>query len=548
MTTRMTTSRTAPTTTRRTTSVLAGLALTTSLALTGCGGSSGSGDDGGDEGAGDVDAEQYYDDYRDAPVEDYAQPAPGAAPAERGVDQQPSDLPDPDEDNTFADAGVSGFVSTEQDPLSTFALDVDTGSMGVARALLGDGYAVPAASVRPEEWVNALPYDDPAPSDADLGVVAESALAPTLDDGTEVVRVGVSAREVEPDDRPRVNVTLVVDRSGSMDVRNRLGLVQSSLALLAERLEADDTVSVVSFDDQAAPILEPTPVRDTDAILDAVERLTPGGGTNLEGGLRLGYEQARSAYDPDAVNLVVLCSDGVANVGATGPGSITDTIAEEGADGIHLVTVGFGMGNYNDHLMEQLADLGDGFYSYVDGYDEAEQLFGTDLTTTLVPVATEARAQVAFDPEVVTSYRLIGYENRDLADEDFTDLGVDAGELGAGHHATALYEVTLAAGVDPGDTIGSAAVLWKPTGPGAGEAPPRDARVDLVAADPAAEPSSSMALATAAADLAQLLKGGPAYDERGVDLDDLDERIDALGDVAGARELADLVDLARRVR
>ena len=245
-----------------------------------------------------------------------------------------------------------------------------------------------------------------------------------------------------------------------MDIRNRLGLVQSSLALLADRLAGDDTVSVVSFEDQARPILEPTPVRDTEKILDAIEELEPGGSTNLEAGLRLGYEQAREGFDDDAVNLVVLASDGVANVGDTGPGSITDKIAEEGRDGIHLVTVGYGMGNYNDHLMEQLADLGDGFYSYVDTYAEAEQLFGTDLTTTLTPVAAEARTQVAFDPELVTSYRLVGYDNREIADDDFEDLSVDAGELGAGHHATALYEVRLADGVAPGTPIGEATVKW----------------------------------------------------------------------------------------
>ena len=313
---------------------------------------------------------------------------------------EPPRIPDPDEDNTFVDPGTSGFVPTADDPRSTFGLDVDAGSFHLARSSLSQGYPVPPASVRPEEWVNALSYDETLEptSGGDLSLVGESGLAPSLDDGTQVVRVGVAAREVPADARPRVNITLVVDRSGSMDIRERLGLVQSSLAVLANQLRDDDTVSVVSFEDQATPLLEPTPVRETRKILRAIERLTPGGSTNLEAGLSLGYEQAREAFDPDAVNLVVLCSDGVANVGSTGPGSITDRIAEEGADGIHLVTVGYGLGNYNDHLMEQLANLGDGFYAYVDTYDEAQQLFGTDLTTTLVPVAGEARAQVDLRP------------------------------------------------------------------------------------------------------------------------------------------------------
>ena len=384
----------------RCTASLLTAALATALSLTACSGSDPVDPPAATRG---IDARVYYDDYeeaeQDSGVQYNAQPT---APTEGGTSREdgepgPPDIPEPDEDNTFVDAGTDGFVTTAGDPLSTFALDVDDGSFNVARGLLAEGYPVPPASVRPEEWVNALDYDDPAPTDADLGLTTDSGLAPSLDDGTQVVRVGVSAREVAPADRPRVNVTLVVDRSGSMDIRERLGLVQSSLALLADRLRDDDTVSVVSFEDRAKPLLKPTPVRQTQKILAAVERLTPGGSTNLEAGLALGYQQAREAFDPEAVNLVVLCSDGVANVLATGPGSITDRIAEEGADGIHLVTVGYGLGNYNDHLMEQLANLGDGFYAYVDTYDEAERLFGRDLTTTLVPVAGEARAQVAFD-------------------------------------------------------------------------------------------------------------------------------------------------------
>ena len=524
---------------------LAALALAAPLLITAC--SDGDPDDRPPGTTRGIDARAYYDDY-DETQQDYgvthnAQPAPADGGASReGGGPGEHEVPDPDEDNTFVDAGTGGFVPTAGDPRSTFALDVDDGSFNVARGLLTEGYPVPPASVRPEEWVNALDYDDPASTDADLGLTTDSGLAPSLDDGTQVVRVGVSAREVAPADRPRVNVTLVVDRSGSMDIRERLGLVQSSLALLADRLRDDDTVSVVSFEDEAKPLLKPTPVRQTQKILAAVERLAPGGSTNLEAGLALGYEQAREAFDPDAVNLVVLCSDGVANVGATGPGSITDRIAEEGADGIHLVTVGYGLGNYNDHLMEQLANLGDGFYAYVDTYDEAERLFGRDLTTTLVPVAGEARAQVAFDPDLVESYRLIGYENREIADDDFDDLGVDAGELGSGHHATALYEVRLADGVSPGEAIGTASLKWRSIGTGE----PATTQVDLLAADPEASPSPTWELAVTAADTAQLLKGGPPFAERGVDVTDLRDRAVALeaDGVPGAEELADLLELA----
>jgi Ca-activated chloride channel family protein len=501
-----------------------------------------------------IDARSYYEGYQASADDDsggsvqYSTVAPMEAQDQLGEPRLP---PDPDEDNFFHDHGTSGFVETATDARSTFALDVDTGSYGVARSLLDQGYPVPRAGIRVEEWVNAYEYDDPAPTAADLGLTAETGLAPTLDDGTQLVRVGVSAREVSGADRPPVNLTLVVDRSGSMDIRERLGLVQSSLALLADRLDPDDTVSVVSFEDRARPILEPTPVRDTDAIIDAIEELEPGGSTNLAAGLRLGYAQARETFDRDAVNLVVLASDGVANVGPTGPGSIVDTIQEAGAEGIHLVTVGYGLGNYNDHLMEQLADLGDGFYAYVDTYAEAEQLFGEDLVTTLTPVAAEARTQVRFEPDRVSSYRLVGYDNRTLADEDFTDASTDAGELGAGHHATALYEVRLAPGVEPGAVIGTAAVRWTPVGAGGPQrGPQQEARVELVAADDARPASYRLELAALVADLAQVLKEAAPYDARAVTLEDLLARAHALAgaDVAGADELVPVIEKAIAVR
>ncbi|MDP2774215.1 MAG: von Willebrand factor type A domain-containing protein [Nocardioides sp.] len=492
-----------------------------------------------------IDAASYVDDYEQSEDGDgalnYAQSMPSAA--DEGGGSEPI-VPGPLEDNTFRDAGTSGFVDPREDPRSTFALDVDTGSYGVARTLLDQGLLPPAESIRVEEWVNSLPATDRAPQDADLAIATESGLAPGLDDGTQLVRVAVSAREVTPAERPSVHVTLVVDRSGSMDIRERLGLVQSSLALLADRLRDDDTVSVVSFEDRARPILEPTPVRETDRILEAIDELEPGGSTNLEAGLTLGYEQAREHFDEDGLNLVVLCSDGVANVGATGPGSITDRIAEEGRDGISLVTVGYGMGNYNDHLMEQLANLGDGFYSYVDTFAEAEELFGTELTSTLTPVAAEARSQVSFDPALVTSYRLVGYDNRAIADEDFTDMDVDAGELGAGHHATALYEVRLAEGAAPGDPIGTASLRW--TSPADGRT--HQARAALSAADPSAAPTPALELAALVADLAQVLKGAAPYADRPVDLASLRERavpLDGAG-VDGARELVGLVSAAQQ--
>jgi Ca-activated chloride channel family protein len=361
---------------------------------------------------------------------------------------------------------------------------------------------------------------------ADRAVRAESGVRPYDAPDTQVVRVGVTAREVAAEVRPSVNLALVVDRSGSMGMDNRLGLVKSSLELLTRSLHPDDTVSVVGFDDQVELALPPTHVEERETILASLDRLTPRGSTNLADGLRLGYEQARLAYRPGGVNVVVLCSDGVANVGMTGPEGITATIAEEGRNGIHLATVGCGMGNYNDHLMEQLADQGDGFYRYVGSYAEAEHVYVDELTALLTPVADDARTQVGFDPELVSSYRLVGYENR----------------VGAGHPASALYEVRLEPGVEPGTPIGTARVLWKTPGTDT----PDGSSVPVLAADPEAGLPDSLALATAVADLALLLKGYGPGGGPVVSTYDVRDRATELAE-RGVPGAADLAELASRL-
>jgi Ca-activated chloride channel homolog len=216
----------------------------------------------------------------------------------------------------------------------------------------------------------------------------------------------------------------------------------------------------VTFGDSGQVLLEPTPATDRYAILDVIDRLQPGGSTNLEHGLRLGYELARSALTENGIDRVVLASDGVANVGLTDPQSILDGIRRDAAAGIELVSVGVGMGNYNDVLLEQLADQGDGFYAYVNTPDEADRLFTEDLTGTLQTVALDARAQVDFDPEAVSAYRLVGYENRAIDDRDFTDESVDAGAIGAGHSVTALYAIALNEDVGQQGRIATVRLRW----------------------------------------------------------------------------------------
>jgi Ca-activated chloride channel family protein len=253
--------------------------------------------------------------------------------------------------------------------------------------------------------------------------------------------VGLQGYAVPPEERADVVLTFVIDVSGSMDMENRLELVKDALWLLVQELRPTDRVGIVVYGSRAYTVLEHTPVEKGRRITRAIDRLRPEGSTNAEGGLTLAYELAREAFDPEAVNRVILCSDGVANVGSTGPDAILERIRAYAEQEIYLTTVGFGMGNYNDVLMEQLADNGDGFYAYVDTLKEAERVFVHDLTSTLQVIARDAKVQVDFNPAVVSRYRLLGYENRDVADEDFRNDAVDAGEIGPGHSVTALYEV-----------------------------------------------------------------------------------------------------------
>jgi Ca-activated chloride channel family protein len=236
---------------------------------------------------------------------------------------------------------------------------------------------------------------------------------------------------------------LVIDVSGSMEIESRLELVKDSLVLLIDQLRPTDKIAIIAYSDTAWVVLPSTYVEDKEMIKEEINKLRPMDSTNAEAGLKLGYEEALKGFMPGAINRVILCSDGVANVGNTGAGSIWETIKYQASEGITLTSVGFGMGNYNDVLLEQLADNGDGFYAYVDTIDEAERLFVYDLVSTLQVIALDAKVQVDFNPEVVSRYRLVGFENRAIADEDFRDDSVDAAEIGAGHSITALYEVKL---------------------------------------------------------------------------------------------------------
>lgn len=374
--------------------------------------------------------------------EEYAAP-PVEAPSAGSVEQpMVYPTPAPTQSNQFEDYGVNPYTDTRADHLSTFAVDVDTASYTVMRAYLNDGNLPPADSVRVEEFINYFEQDYPSPTETSFAIYTDGAPSPFNPEGY-LVRVGLQGYRVPEWARKPLALTFVIDVSGSMGMGSRLELVKESLEMLVDRLDSGDSVAIVVYGSNARIVLKPTPGNKKNVILKAIYSLEPEGSTNLEAGLQLGYEQAMKAYNGDGLNRIVLCSDGVANVGNTEADSILRSVRGYVQEGIFLTTIGFGMGNFNDVLMEQLANDGNGNYAYVDDRAEAEKLFVDDLTSTLQTIAIDAKVQVDFNPDVVAAYRLMGYENRAVADQDFRNDRVDAGEIGAGHSVTALYEVTL---------------------------------------------------------------------------------------------------------
>src|SRR5574341_49205 len=443
------------TTHTRLTVVLLSLAALT-LALTACGGAafgatggSGGAEEGGPAiqlapraGGDSVEAEateapmgEAADGF--AAVEEAEEPAFAGAPPAAGNDQPPPDA------MFFEDYGDNPFVTSASDNLSTFAVDVDTGSYTVARNYLNSGNLPPAEAIRLEEFVNYFDYDYPYSEQWAFSIHLQAAPTPFSQPGNVVLRVGLQGYDVPADLRPDAVLIFVIDVSGSMEGPERLGAVKEALYALVGSLRPTDQVGIVVYGSQGRVVLEPAEVGQGDTIKQAIASLQSEGSTNAEEGLRLAYSMATAYYDPNKINRLILCSDGVANVGVTGPDAILETVRQQAREGITLTTVGFGMGNYNDVLMEQLADDGDGQYFYVDTQDEARRVFVENLTGTLLTIARNAKVQVEFNGEVVSHYRLMGYENRDVADQDFRNDDVDAGEIGAGHSVTALYELVL---------------------------------------------------------------------------------------------------------
>jgi len=365
-------------------------------------------------------------------------PASGSQDAAKYALQKPAHRQQPDA--FFEDYGTNPFIATEDDHLSTFAVDVDTGSYSVVRNYIHEGTLPPEKAIRVEEFINYFPAPYPAPTKGTFAIHVEGAPSP-FGKGYDLLRIGVKGKEIPVQKRKDAHLVFVIDVSGSMNEENRLGLVKKSLRVLVNQLNENDQVGIVVYGSEGRRVLEPTSIVHKEKILQVIDELESEGSTNAEEGLQLGYAMAAEAFDEEAANRVILCSDGVANVGETGPDGILRTIEQYASRGIFLSTFGFGMDTYNDVLMEQLADKGDGTYAYIDSFSEARRIFTETLTGTLQTIAKDAKIQVEFDPQKVDRYRLIGYENRDVRDEDFRNDQVDGGEVGAGHTVTALYEV-----------------------------------------------------------------------------------------------------------
>ena len=352
----------------------------------------------------------------------------------------------------FKGHGTNPFIDPEDDNLSTFGMDADSAAYAVTRRYLQDGNLPPAEAVRVEEFINAFDYDYTPPTDTAFALHLEGAPS-KFGEGKrlQLLRIGIQGRVVPDTDRKDAVLTFVIDVSGSMGMENRLGLVKKALRLLVKQLRPTDKIGIVVYGTDARVVLPHTSVVNREHILERIDALCPEGVTNVEDGIHKGYELARKNAENDCINRVILCSDGVANEGVTSPEVLLKEIRNYVEnDGIFLTTVGFGMGNYNDTLMEELAKKGDGNYAYVDTLSEARRIFVENLTGTLQTIAKDAKVQVEFNSDTVRSFRLLGYESRQMKHEDFRNDDADAGEIGSGHSVTALYEVKLNKRVDTG--------------------------------------------------------------------------------------------------
>ena len=331
--------------------------------------------------------------------------------------------------------------SVAQEPVSTFSIDVDTGSYANVRRFLNSGKQPPKDAVRIEEIVNYFPYNYPLPTDGRPFAVHTETIDSPWQPEAKLIKIGIQAQDTAKKDLPPANLVFLVDVSGSMNAENKLPLVQETLRILTRQLRPQDKVTLITYASGEDLVLPPTSGANKETILNAIDKLRAGGATDGESALQMAYEQAQKAFVPNGINRILLATDGDFNVGVSDTDTLKSMVAEKRKNGVSLSTLGFGTDNYNEDMMEQIADAGDGNYSYIDNEKEAKKVLQQQLTSTLATVAQDVKIQVEFNPATVKEYRLVGYTNRTLRNEDFNNDKVDAGDIGSGHSVTAIYEI-----------------------------------------------------------------------------------------------------------
>jgi len=335
-----------------------------------------------------------------------------------------------------------------QQPVSTFSIDVDTASYANVRRLLNQGSLPQQSSVRVEELINYFTYDYGQPSfdnEQSFSIYSEVGPSPYNID-KQLIHIGIQGKGIDQDKRPSSNLVFLIDVSGSMNSANKIGLLKNALKMLTKQLNQQDKVAIVVYAGAVGTVLEPTAGDNNQAIIDALSRLTAGGSTNGGAGIEAAYALARKSFIKDGINRVILATDGDFNVGTTNQQVLKELIVKQRKSGVALSILGFGAGNYNDALMQELAQNGDGNAYYLDTLNEARKVLVEELSSTLMIIAKDVKIQVEFNPELVSEYRLIGYETRALKRQDFNNDKVDAGDIGAGHTVTAIYEISLVGG------------------------------------------------------------------------------------------------------
>ena len=380
---------------------------------------------------------------------------PANATAMSGMAQPASVVPYQPSGDTFQKFDENRTKVTKTDPVSTFSIDVDTASYSYVRGVLKDGSLPDPDAVRIEEMINYFPYDYPAPTSLDTPFKATMAVIPTpWNEKTQLLEIGIKGYVPPPSERKPENLTFLIDTSGSMDEPNKLPLLKRSFGLLVDTLRPDDTVSIVTYAGSAGVALKATKARDRSTILSAIDALEPEGSTDGVDGIALAYRVNAEAKGDGTVNRVILATDGDFNVGIDEPDQLKTYIKTQRDQGIFLSVMGFGRGNLDDALMQALAQNGNGNASYIDNFQEAQKVLVEEGGANMVTIAKDVKIQVEFNPAQVSEYRLIGYETRALANEDFNNDKVDAGEIGAGHTVTAIYEITpTGSGADLNDPL-----------------------------------------------------------------------------------------------